>query len=293
MSGAAKLRNPALGERRLPRVCHAARVPGLSLRLFWAPLAWLVLALGAADAPARPQATTHPPINHYCPVMTAEEADANYTTVYNGQTIAFCCDKCLAKFEADPERYVARLSGELIGVAAQDKGERHGEGTSPGAPDPGTHLHQPHRPQDQSLARLARWFGRFHPASVHFPIAMILSAALAEVLLIVTQRTFYVGASRFCLWIGSLGAVIAGTLGWLFAGFSPGEDHWTLALHRWFGTATAFGSVPLLWFGERAAQGGAGARRTFRVGLFSVALLVAATGFLGGALVYGLDHYAW
>jgi hypothetical protein len=27
--------------------------------------------------------------------------------------------------------------------------------------------------------------------------------------------------------------------------------------------------------------------------LFAEAMLVAITGFLGGSLIYGLDHYAW
>ena len=31
----------------------------------------------------------------------------------------------------------------------------------------------------------------------------------------------------------------------------------------------------------------------FPIALFSAAGLVGATGFLGGALLYGLDHYAW
>ena len=36
-----------------------------------------------------------------------------------------------------------------------------------------------------------------------------------------------------------------------------------------------------------------GTAAPFRAVLFTAAGLVGATGFLGGALLYGLDHYAW
>jgi hypothetical protein len=31
----------------------------------------------------------------------------------------------------------------------------------------------------------------------------------------------------------------------------------------------------------------------FRIALFIVAVLVSVTGFFGGALVFGIKHYAW
>lgn len=32
--------------------------------------------------------------------------------VHEGQTIKFCCDKCVPKFKADPDKYLAQLNGE-------------------------------------------------------------------------------------------------------------------------------------------------------------------------------------
>lgn len=57
---------------------------------------------------------------------------------------------------------------------------------------------------------------------------------------------------------------------------------------RGFGFSHRRGGIPLL---VPAILGHHPAR--FRAVLFTAAGLVGATGFLGGALLYGLDHYAW
>lgn len=48
------------------------------------------------------------PVNTICPV-SGEEADAAITYAYNGKTYALCCNKCLKKFKADPEKYISRM----------------------------------------------------------------------------------------------------------------------------------------------------------------------------------------
>lgn len=39
--------------------------------------------------------------------MPVPEEDRSYTTVYNGDTYYFCCEKCQESFEAEPEEYLA------------------------------------------------------------------------------------------------------------------------------------------------------------------------------------------
>ncbi len=49
------------------------------------------------------------PINTVCPV-SGEDVDPKITYAYNGKTFAFCCNKCLKKFKADPQKYLSRLN---------------------------------------------------------------------------------------------------------------------------------------------------------------------------------------
>lgn len=134
--------------------------------------------------------------------------------------------------------------------------------------------------------------GRLHPLLVHFPIALILAAAMIEVFRAAIRR----GPSRTAvtmLAFGLLGAAAAIASGWLNGDFEPrGSQAATMELHRWF--AIAGGGVALL-----AVPLGAVALRSTRAGRSTIAfrgtLLVAAgvIGFaahLGGSMVYG-DGY--
>ncbi len=47
-------------------------------------------------------------INATCPVSGAP-VDANFRVVYDGKVVGFCCEKCAAKFLADPKAYAAKL----------------------------------------------------------------------------------------------------------------------------------------------------------------------------------------
>ncbi len=51
------------------------------------------------------------PINSICPV-SHEDVDPTITYEYKGKTYGFCCNKCLAKFKKDPEKYISRVDKE-------------------------------------------------------------------------------------------------------------------------------------------------------------------------------------
>ena len=164
---------------------------------------------------------------------------------------------------------------------------------SVGAKDPEAHSPTSHdHRQPEGIPPLLAWVGRFHPAIIHFPIALLCAAAMAEILLAVTGRSLFRDAVRFCVWGGALGAVGAGLLGWLFGGFRIVDEEWLMTSHRWLGTSTAAWAILTLALSERVARSTA-PRGGFRAALCVGAALVAATGFLGGSLVYGIDHYAW
>jgi plastocyanin len=141
---------------------------------------------------------------------------------------------------------------------------------------------------------IIRWLGKFHPAAANFPIALLVAAAVAEILLAATGRPAFDAASRFCLWFGALAAVLTGTLGWFLGGFRTADPSWVLTTHRWLGTSTDVLAVVTLLVGEASRRPDwQRARRWFRVLLVVVALMVLAAGFFGGALLYGIGHYDW
>jgi uncharacterized membrane protein len=143
--------------------------------------------------------------------------------------------------------------------------------------------------------KLIDWLGKLHPPASHFPVALLVAAALAELLGIVTGRSLFEGAVRYCLWFGALGAVLTALLGWFMGGFQVADRSGLLTLHRWVGTAVAIGASLALVLGERSQRlpDKRGARLAFRIGLLIVALLVVSAGYLGGAMIYGLHHYQW
>jgi YHS domain-containing protein len=49
------------------------------------------------------------PINAKCPV-SGKDIDPAAVSVYEGQTIAFCCMECKGKFDKDPAKYIGKVS---------------------------------------------------------------------------------------------------------------------------------------------------------------------------------------
>lgn len=132
-------------------------------------------------------------------------------------------------------------------------------------------------------ATLLQAFGRLHVVLVHFPIALILAAALIE--LVSGRRA---GESRSpaafaCLLLGALSAVVTALSGWVNAAFEPHARSIadTLLLHRWMGVATAVLSLATLLAARVAG------RTAYRTALFLTAAVVAVEAHLGGTLVHG------
>jgi uncharacterized membrane protein len=143
---------------------------------------------------------------------------------------------------------------------------------------------------------LIMFVGQFHPVIVHFPVAMLLVAALAEAIHLLRPKRFLIGVAAFNLHIGAIGAVVASVMGWCLAttqSFSPDLVP-TLFWHRWLGTGVTVLALLLvaLWWKNRIRPSRA-LLFLYRLLLISGAGVVAITGHLGGSLVYGLDWYQW
>ncbi|MEJ2721838.1 MAG: hypothetical protein P8181_11970, partial [bacterium] len=133
------------------------------------------------------------------------------------------------------------------------------------------------------VQKLVRWLGSFHPPAVNFPVALLIVAAFAEVLLIRTGNSSFGFAARFCLWIGAVVAPGAAVLGWFLA-LEHHRTTWLLTTHRWLGTATAVVALCALVAGERAYRSdNVRRRKLYLTLLFLAAAMVAITGFFGGA----------
>jgi mono/diheme cytochrome c family protein len=94
--------------------------------------------------------------------------------------------------------------------------------------------------ESASGSRLVRWLGKFHLLLVHFPIALVFAAALAELRSIWQRNPLGSETTRFCLWLAALTAVPTAALGWLFAASGYGlSSPQLLMVHRWLGTSAA------------------------------------------------------
>lgn len=143
--------------------------------------------------------------------------------------------------------------------------------------------------------RALRFSGLFHPASVHFPIALLSISALF-VFLSFFHREAFEAAAYYCLVIGVLGAIAASVLGWGYAlheGYSMDYSlDKSIDRHRWLGIAVAVvGMIVLPMARYVRRKNDMGMRVLWLLG--SIVLLggVSTVGYQGGELTYGEDHY--
>ena len=150
-------------------------------------------------------------------------------------------------------------------------------------------------PQISFLHRASNWIGKFHPVSTHFPVALLMTAVLAEALAWWLRRDEWMLLVRFLTVLGALSSVPTTVLGWFadFPTLSGSQLATVYRFHQILGTATcvwALVCAALVCISE--CEEGSLARRRFRGALLLGAFLIGVVGFLGGVLnAGGLDHY--
>lgn len=174
----------------------------------------------------------------------------------------------------------------------------HGESEAhkPEASEESASHHAQETEQPGALARTIRFLGLFHPSVVHFPIALLMAAALAELLAMALKSLFFENAARFLVVIAALGAIPAVSLGWAGAAFEDftGDYSSVLAYHQWLGTSVGALSVATAIISEiYRRRDRDGLIVLYRVLLFGCAVLAGMTGYFGGILVHGIGHYTW
>jgi uncharacterized membrane protein len=131
--------------------------------------------------------------------------------------------------------------------------------------------------------------GQLHPILIHFPIALVIVAVLAEALATATHdvrwRTVAVSNVR----AGAAFALIAVVAGWRMA-VGMGMDRMPLLeWHRWLGTLGAGVTVAAAFATSGLVRRSSVDLWMYRIALLSAAALVAAAGHLGGVMVWGSD----
>lgn len=136
---------------------------------------------------------------------------------------------------------------------------------------------------DSTIYKVIKYSGKFHIMLLHFPIAFLLGAALIQWYYVIRGKGREI--ALVMLWFGSLGAVGAAALGWMYAFDSVyfGESENILFWHRWLGTGTA--TIALLVLLLRKKLGTKG----LAIALTICAILVGLAAHYGASLTYGPD----
>lgn len=127
--------------------------------------------------------------------------------------------------------------------------------------------------------------GRLHPVAAHFPIALLLVAAITEIVLVFRPAAGLRPMVNFLVAGGAIGAGIAAMLGWFAGGWRLTDRSDTLFLHRWNGTAIAVLAALAYWLSSDGRR-----RAPLRIVLFVIAAALLVQGYLGGEMVFGPNH---
>ncbi|MGV3483136.1 MAG: c-type cytochrome domain-containing protein [Planctomycetaceae bacterium] len=147
------------------------------------------------------------------------------------------------------------------------------------------------------LARIWAFQGYLHPATVHFPIALLLMGGLF-VLVGLKYPAFGESVAVVCLLMGTLSSIAASAMGWSFAS-RQGYGSWDrvdldseIFWHRWSAMVVTLMAITasiaaMVWL----RRGGVRLGQFWKLSLLVIAVLVGAVGHQGGELTYGKTFY--
>lgn len=261
------------------------------------------LLLGVFLAASAAAWAAESPANAKCPVLTEEDVDPALWTEYQGKKVFFCCQDCKRQFIERPEAFLKNLpqfSKSALPAAAKTEAHEHAEDEDHAQHAEAAHGEHDHSKDHGELAprsRLIVLLGKLHPAVVHFPIALILAASLAELLHWRWPRRQFADAARFMVMLGAFSGIVTVLSGWMAAldARYPANLLIVLERHRWLGVSTAAVAVLAAALALLAERRPLSVRYVwgYRAALLVAAVLVSLTGFYGGTLVFGPEHFSW
>jgi uncharacterized membrane protein len=132
--------------------------------------------------------------------------------------------------------------------------------------------------------------GRLHPLLIHFPIALVLIAAVAELAAMATRMPEWRAVAVANVRAGAAFAIVAALAGWLLGSSRFVEPSDGLEWHRWFGISAAIVAVAAaLTAGSVVHHPRPQQLWAYRGAIFCAAGLVGIAGHLGALLVWGAD----
>ncbi len=248
------------------------------------------LAFVTAIVALAPRSALAQEINKMCPVMTDEEVDPEMTITFRGKAVGFCCDICIEKFKANPDRYLPRLPQF---ASAPDSG-------AVGSPDPtsdrGAVESVPDGGFDSAVDDRSPWWGRVHPVLVHFPLAGMPLALLGFLAWIRRGSESFAKADVAPLLAATVASILAVNSGKTLGDalrFSASMQE-IVEDHEWYSERIMVLAIALsvlrIWRWNRMTGKW---RWVYGGGLLLACALLGYTGFLGGSLVFGPNHLAW
>lgn len=136
--------------------------------------------------------------------------------------------------------------------------------------------------------RLIAWLGAWHPAVIHFPIALTLTVAFLELAAFFRRKPSYSVNNKMLLALATLGAFAAAVLGWADMGMPTPDNGWTQTTHRWLGTTIPF-LLLLLWYLKTPA----GRSKAYSALLAVMVVVILFQAYMGGEITHGANHMAF
>ena len=142
-------------------------------------------------------------------------------------------------------------------------------------------------PEGKQGAQFVQFIGRFHPLTVHFPIALVLLVPVLEIVGRYESFSYLRLSAGFVLGLATIASIFAAFLGWCLAG-TGGYSGSIMTQHMW-GGITLTGVCWLCWvLRERIAE--PKAEKYYAAALTLGVLLVSWTGYRGGQISQGEEH---
>lgn len=144
---------------------------------------------------------------------------------------------------------------------------------------------EPAEPEPQPEPTFGALLQNLHPATTHFPIGLLIAAALAQALASARKSERLADAAGIMAIAGGIGAVVTAAFGWIHTGLWFGGDnvmHW----HRWLGTGLGVAGALIAVAATK--------REThpvpYRALLYLCAAVLLVQGYLGGEISHGAGH---